>query len=111
MDHKDIYIIADLHMHSRNPTIVDIFQNFIAKITSTRNKLIILGDFFDYWIGDDHTDELYHKITNLLKKASNNGLEILFMRGNRDFLISKKFKKMSGVEVIPDPYYIERSKS
>ncbi len=94
-------------MHSRNPTIVDIFQSFITNITSSQNRLIILGDFFDYWIGDDHTDKLYHKITNLLKQASDGGLEILFMRGNRDFLISKKFKKLSCVEVIPDPYYIE----
>lgn len=107
MVHKDIYIIADLHLNANNSKIAEIFRNFLESISSPENKLFILGDFFDYWIGDDHTDAFYHQITGYLKKASDSGLEILFMHGNRDFLISKKFEKQSGVKIIKDPYYLK----
>lgn len=107
MDHnKDIYIIADLHLNENHAEMAELFKKFLADIASKQNKLFILGDFFDYWIGDNHRDSFYHKITDWLKEASNNGLEIFFMYGNRDFLIGKKFAKRSGVELIEDPYYL-----
>ncbi|MFT5950591.1 MAG: UDP-2,3-diacylglucosamine hydrolase [Francisella sp.] len=106
MAHKNIYLIADLHLNANHSEMADVFKNFLESITSLENKLFIMGDFFDYWIGDNHKDEFYHKITTWLKNASNKGLEILFMHGNRDFLISKKFAKQSGVTIVSDPYYL-----
>ena len=106
MVHKNIYIIADLHLNHNNPEVANIFHRFLMSISNNKNILFILGDFFDYWIGDDHADDFYHKITDFLNQASNQGLEIFFMHGNRDFLISKKFAKQSGVKIINDPYYI-----
>lgn len=106
MDHnKDIYIIADLHLNEGHAEMAQLFKKFLEQITSKDNCLFILGDFFDYWIGDNHKDEFYHLITSWLKNASDNGLEIFFMHGNRDFLIGKKFAKQSGIKILKDPYY------
>ncbi|AXA34058.1 UDP-2,3-diacylglucosamine diphosphatase [Francisella adeliensis] len=106
MDHnKDIYIVADLHLNEGHAEMADVFKQFLKSITSSENILFIMGDFFDYWIGDNHKDEFYHEITSWLKKARDDGLEILFIHGNRDFLIGKKFAKQSGVKILKDPYY------
>jgi len=106
MAHKNIYLIADLHLNANHSEMADIFKNFLESITSIENKLFIMGDFFDYWIGDDHKDEFYHTITSWLKNANDKGLEILFLYGNRDFLIGKRFAKESGVTIVGDPYYL-----
>ncbi|AJI55439.1 UDP-2,3-diacylglucosamine diphosphatase [Francisella philomiragia] len=106
---KDIYLISDLHLNANHAEMADLFKRFLDSVTSTQNQLFILGDFFDYWIGDNHRDGFYHKITNWLKEASDQGLEIFFMYGNRDFLIGRKFAKQSGATLIKDPYYIDIS--
>lgn len=111
MDHKNtIYIISDLHLSLGHLETYDIFENFIKEIASHDNSLFILGDFFNYWIGDDHRDPFYTKITNTLKAASHQGLQIYFMHGNRDFLASKQFEKNSGITIIKDPYYFNIKK-
>ena len=107
MDHnKDIYIIADLHLNISHTETAEVFKKFLESISSENNCLYILGDFFDYWIGDDHTDEFYHQITEYLKQTHDEGLEIFFMHGNRDFLIGKRFTQQSNVKLIKDPYYL-----
>ncbi len=106
MAHKKIYIIADLHLCDNNNDMFELFKKFLNKITSSENTLYILGDFFNYWIGDDQRDEFNHKVVKTLRNATDNGLEIFFMRGNRDFLVGRRFAKYSGVKLIKDPYYM-----
>ena len=103
---KDIYIISDLHLNANHTEMAELLKKFLDNITSQQNQLFILGDFFDYWIGDNHRDYFYHKITAWLKLASDKGLEIFFMHGNRDFLIGLKFAKQSGITLIKDPFYL-----
>ena len=107
MARKNIYIIADLHLNANHSEMANVFKKFIDSVTSTENILFIMGDFFDYWIGDNHKNEFYHKITRELREASDKGLTILFMHGNRDFLIDEKFAKQSSVKIVKDPYYLD----
>ncbi|GAB4224465.1 MAG: UDP-2,3-diacylglucosamine diphosphatase [Francisella sp.] len=107
--YKDIYIVSDLHLNDNNVKMADIFKKFLNSITSSQNQLFILGDFFDYWIGDKHRYSFYNEITKWLKESSDKGLEIFFMCGNRDFLVGREFAQQSGVKLIKDPYYINIS--
>ena len=107
MAHKKIYIVADLHLCEKNNDMFELFHKFLKEITSKDNTLYILGDFFNYWIGDDQRDDFNNKVVETLKEATDDGLEIFFMRGNRDFLVGRKFAKYSGVKLIKDPYYIK----
>ena len=50
---ENIYIIADLHLSAKRAEMVRLFFAFLDKIAHRGNTLYILGDFFDYWIGDD----------------------------------------------------------
>ena len=97
------YIISDLHLSTHNPHIAKLFSHFLKEITTPGNKLYILGDFFDYWIGDDDLSSFNLSITSILNHAVENGLKVYLMHGNRDFLISQKFAKRSGVILIPEP--------
>ncbi|MCF6767192.1 UDP-2,3-diacylglucosamine diphosphatase [Thiotrichales bacterium 19S11-10] len=101
-----IYIISDLHLKPSDLKAFESFKSLLNDIAQPQNTLFILGDFFEYWIGDDNLDPFYQKVTLLLKNATNNDFHIYFMHGNRDFLVGKQFAKQSGVQLISDPYYL-----
>ena len=54
--------ISDLHLHQTRPEVTGLFQDFIDElltITTPNPELYILGDLFEFWIGDDYEDPLY----------------------------------------------------
>lgn len=102
-----IYIISDLHLKPTEMTVVDQFKFFLNSITSKENTLFILGDFFEYSIGDDNPDPFYQNIIQLLKNANLNGLKTYFIHGNRDFLLGKRFEQESLCQILPDPYFLK----
>lgn len=99
-----IYIISDLHLSEQRPQMLVLFQQFLNKISVEGNQLFILGDFFDYWIGDDDLSEFHQQVISSLAEASDKGLTLFFMHGNRDFLIGKRFATLAKVNLIKDPY-------
>jgi UDP-2,3-diacylglucosamine hydrolase len=96
--------ISDLHLEEKNPKIADIFLRFLNDFTSKENVLYILGDFFEAWIGDDDLTPFNLKIIDALHTATQHGLIIYFLPGNRDFLIGKKFLAKTGCVLLPDEY-------
>lgn len=98
--------ISDLHLEEKRPDIADLFKQFLSTLPKIAESLYILGDFFEKWIGDDDLTPFNIKIIDTLKKTTESGLPIFFMHGNRDFLIGKKFLKMTGCTLLPDEYVI-----
>lgn len=101
------YIIADLHLNESRPQTIGLFKTFLNNISHEGNALFILGDFFDYWVGDDVTSHMQEDIIKALSYAHYKGLTIYFMHGNRDFLIGKTFAQKSKVTLINDPYLLQ----
>lgn len=97
-----ILFISDLHLDSNHPETTQIFLNLLQETNPAQNTLYILGDFFESWIGDDNLSEFNLKIIHALKKATDAGLPIYFLHGNRDFLLGKKFFRMTGCRLLPD---------
>jgi UDP-2,3-diacylglucosamine hydrolase len=97
-----IMLISDIHLQENSPTITDLFLKFIQNEAVKCDKLIILGDLFEVWVGDDHQDSYNHRIIQTLRKSSNQGLTIEIMRGNRDFLLGKQFQSETGCTLLPD---------
>jgi UDP-2,3-diacylglucosamine hydrolase len=78
--------ISDLHLsHDRDNKL---FLDFIKNVPTITDHLFILGDLFDYWVGDD--SGLYVKECEALRDLSRK-INIFFLHGNRDFLVGKKF--------------------
>ena len=98
--------ISDLHLHQTRPEVTGVFQAFIDELLtlSTPNpELYILGDLFEFWIGDDYEDPLHSEITDQLKNLVQAGIKTYLMHGNRDFLIGENFLSMTGIELLQEP--------
>lgn len=94
--------ISDLHLHETRPQITRAFFQFLHTQAVSAEKIYILGDFFDAWIGDDDDAPLNIEVATELKKLSDLGTQIFFMHGNRDFLLGEKFAAQAGAKLIPE---------
>ena len=98
--------ISDLHLHEGRPDITQAFVGFLEETAPKAEKLYILGDLFEAWIGDDNQSKFISEIRESLLKV-NKTTEIFFMHGNRDFLLGPEFASSSGMKLISDPYVEE----
>ncbi len=102
-----ILFVSDLHLSPRSPGATCLFLDFLAGRARQAEQLYILGDLFEAWIGDDDIDDPYHaRIVTALRAASDAGLAISLMHGNRDFLLGDGFAARTGVRLIADPYIL-----
>ncbi len=99
-----ILFISDLHLSPRSPGATDLFLRFLAGRAREAEALYILGDLFEVWVGDDVDDPYHTQIIAALRAASDAGLKIHLMHGNRDFAIGDSFASAAGVRLLPDPY-------
>ncbi len=96
--------VSDLHLRAECPDIADRFARFLADTTAKKTEaLFILGDLFEYWIGDDDLADPFNvRISSLLRQAADSGLRIYFLAGNRDFLIGDVFAQAAGMMLIDE---------
>jgi UDP-2,3-diacylglucosamine hydrolase len=94
--------ISDLHLQESRPDITKAFLEFLDDTASKAEKLYILGDLFEAWIGDDDQNNFISEIQAALLKT-NKTTKIFFLHGNRDFLIGTEFASSSGFELLHDP--------
>ena len=98
--------IADLHLDESRPDITAIFLKFLREEAIRANALYILGDLFEIWIGDDHDTTFNQSIIQALRQTREQGTALYLMKGNRDFLLGKKFMKQTGCHLLPDEHLI-----
>jgi UDP-2,3-diacylglucosamine hydrolase len=98
--------ISDLHIDASRPAILDQFLKFLQTDASGAAVLYILGDLFESWIGDDAPDAAQSAAIAGLKALTAGGVPCFVMHGNRDFLLSTQFCRMSGAQLLPDPLII-----
>ena len=100
--------ISDLHLTASRPTINALFFDFLEGEARAAQALYILGDFLEYWIGDDALDQAeYRPIAQALRTLATAGTPIYIMRGNRDFLLGSRFERDTGCRLIEDPTVID----
>ena len=100
--------ISDLHLCASRPRINQLFFDFFESAARKADQLYILGDFFEYWAGDDDIDDPFNRsIVRALAALTSSGVAVYLMHGNRDFLIGKAFCQASGAKLLPDPSVIE----
>ena len=99
-------IISDLHLTERKPKTIMAFVRFMKTIAPRYPELVILGDLFDFWIGDDAA-EAAEPIIALLKLHASTGRRVIVMPGNRDVMLGKGFAEAAGAELVRDPIVVE----
>lgn len=115
--------ISDLHLSPALPRTVQVFEDFLRGPAREASILFILGDLFEYWIGDDMLDAdrtsghapapatpaseplgvFARRMTAAMAELSASGVPIAVMRGNRDFLLGKRFARAVGAVMLDDP--------
>jgi UDP-2,3-diacylglucosamine hydrolase len=95
--------ISDLHLEAARPEIAVQFLEFLEQEAAGAEALYILGDLFESWIGDDDPNPHYAEMKRAIRTVADGGVPVLFMHGNRDFLIGERFAGETGVQLLPDP--------
>jgi len=100
--------ISDLHLAGERPAINQRFFAFLREQAQRAAALYVLGDLFEYWIGDEELDTpdgdpLARKVAEAFGALSRAGVGVRLMHGNRDFLIGRRFCELSGARLLEDP--------
>ena len=98
--------VSDLHLDPKRPHIIAAFCRFLNECSSA-DALYILGDLFEYWIGDDDPAIGLEPAINAISELSNSGVPIYFIHGNRDFLIGKRFSKQTQCKILAEETVID----
>lgn len=105
---KPVYFISDLHLSPADPATAEAFAAFLTGPARQAQALYILGDLFEYWIGDDQLeDPFYAQQCRQIVALAASGVAVHFMAGNRDFLCARRFALACGLSILPDPSTIE----
>ena len=101
-------LVSDLHLSPSRPATTAAFIGLLAGAARDAATLYILGDLFDYWTGDEEIDDpAIRPVVDALAALSTAGTAVLFMHGNRDFLVGRRFAEATGVTLLPDPLLVE----
>ena len=102
---RPVFFVSDVHLCAERPRITRLFETFIAETAPAGGSLYILGDLFEYWLGDDQldVDPVARDTAQHLRYLASTGTKIFFMHGNRDFLVNQRFEREAGLSILPDP--------
>jgi UDP-2,3-diacylglucosamine hydrolase len=101
---REWLFISDLHLAPERPQIIKLFERFVDEIAVNSNRLYILGDFLEYWIGDDDKADGLDDAFSALKRLRKSETEIFFMHGNRDFLVGELLANRCNFKIIHEPF-------
>ena len=94
--------VSDTHLSEDSPSVIDKFNRFLETHANRHEFLFILGDLFEYWIGDDANQ--FESVVTTLQKLNT---KIYFIPGNRDFLIGSDFLDKTNITLLEDPTLIQ----
>ena len=100
--------ISDLHLCGTRPAITGLFLDFLRHRARSADALYILGDLFEYWIGDEAVEQPeFRPMVQGLHELTAAGTPVFVMHGNRDFLLGPRFADAAGVRLVKDPVLVD----
>ncbi len=104
---RDPLFISDLHLSAAAPATLARFLRFCAEEAAAHAELLVLGDLFEYWIGDDtldaEDDAVSREVAAALHALAGRGVGVYLMHGNRDLLLGAGFLRATGAQLLADP--------
>jgi UDP-2,3-diacylglucosamine hydrolase len=99
--------ISDLHLSPQHPRITALFISFLQQRAVGVATLYILGDLFDYWVGDDDPTPPRTEVIRALRQLVDAGTCVYVLQGNRDFLLAQDFANECGGKILNDCIVID----
>ena len=100
---RTIDVISDLHLQPSEPQTVQAWRDYLAHTTA--DAVLLLGDLFEVWVGDDALDEpgSFEAECAAVLRAAAQQRPLFFMVGNRDFLAGDLLMQRTGMTALADP--------
>ncbi|WP_345250473.1 UDP-2,3-diacylglucosamine diphosphatase [Pigmentiphaga soli] len=104
-----VWLASDLHLGEAAPATVEAFLAFLELAAAEAGSLLLPGDVFDAWVGDDELDQPAPWLAAVAAglKAAGARLPIYLGPGNRDFLMGQRLAQATGTRLLPDPAILE----
>jgi UDP-2,3-diacylglucosamine hydrolase len=100
--------VADVHLRPGERAKEEAALRFLREQAVAGNRLFILGDFFDLWVGPRHHGlGEYDAVVEQLTAVAREGTEVYFLPGNRDFYGAELLAREIGAHFIPRPQVFE----
>jgi len=100
--------LSDLHLSPERPSAVAAFHAFAAGPARAAAAVYVMGDLFDWWVGDDQLREPFiAPIVASLRALSLDGVPLFVARGNRDFMLGNAFERASGATLLPEQLLLD----
>jgi len=100
--------VSDLHLTPDRPAASRRFFHLVTDIAPRAASLYILGDLFEYWVGDDDLEAAFNaSVADALASLASRGVAVHFMHGNRDVLVGEAFAARCVARLIPDPTVLD----
>lgn len=99
---------SDVHLHGDAPEEIDRFAAHLRRFVEEGARAIYLhGDLFDFYVGPRQGAlPVWEPLFGTIRELTGRGIHIAVQKGNRDFLIGKRFRA-AGAEVLPDTVELE----
>ena len=94
--------LSDLHLEDARPEALEWMLGFLAGPARDAEAVYILGDLFEFWIGDDAPSRTAVTLAGATRDLADRGVPIGFMHGNRDFLLGPAYAARAGFELLPE---------
>lgn len=79
------------------------FHAFAAGPAREAAAVYMLGDIFDWWVGDDQVRMPFvADVVRSMRGISDAGVALYIGQGNRDFLIGERLAKAAGATLLPE---------
>ncbi|MEZ5660724.1 MAG: UDP-2,3-diacylglucosamine diphosphatase [Burkholderiaceae bacterium] len=107
-------LCSDMHLGGHDPGTAAFFFSALDHVIDEATHLILLGDVFEAWAGDDAIDPVAARAIDRLTEIARER-PVAIMRGNRDFLLDvpladpavPAFSQRTGARMLAEPTLLE----
>lgn len=80
-------LLSDVHLSPDLPLCSSGLKALLNSLPDDCERVVLLGDIFEVWVGDDFRSDYLDDIESCFKSVSARGVELWFCHGNRDFMV------------------------
>lgn len=96
--------LSDVHLSPAHPERTTHLVRLLERESPRAAEIYILGDLFDYWIGPKHLAlPDYAEALEALRRVTAAGVRVVYLHGNRDLFLGRRFGEALGLETTPGP--------
>jgi len=99
-----IWVASDQHLSADMPATREAFLAFLELAADNATALLLPGDIFDAWVGDDVIDAPPPWLAEVLDglRQCSKRIALWLGHGNRDFLMGDKLARSVGAKLLPE---------